>query len=115
WEKSMLSVVEKAIIDSSVGITPMNNGETIRLCMPPVTEERRRTLVKSANQAGEDAKIGVRNARREAIDALKKEVKNGMPEDVEKDGEASAQKLHDKYIAKIDAMLAEKEKEIMTV
>lgn len=115
WEKSMLSVVEKAILDSSVGITPMNNGETIRLCMPPVTEERRRTLVKSANQAGEDAKIGVRNARREAIEALKKELKNGMPEDVEKDGEVSAQKLHDKYIAKIDAMLAEKEKEIMTV
>jgi ribosome recycling factor len=83
--------------------------------MPPVTEERRRALVKNSNQAGEDAKIGVRTARREAIDSLKKELKNGMPEDLEKDGEAEVQKLHDKFIAKIEAMLAEKEKEIMTV
>ena len=113
WEKSMLSVIEKAILDSSVGITPANNGESIRLCMPPVTEERRRALVKNSNQAGEDAKIGVRTARREAIDSLKKELKNGMPEDLEKDGEAEVQKLHDKFIAKIEAMLAEKEKEII--
>lgn len=115
WEKSMLSVIEKAILDSSVGITPANNGESIRLCMPPVTEERRRALVKNANQAGEEAKIGVRTARRDAIDSLKKELKNGMPEDLEKDGENEVQKLHDKFIAKIEAMLVEKEKEIMTV
>lgn len=115
WEKSMLSVIEKAILDSSVGITPANNGESIRLCMPPVTEERRRSLVKNANQAGEEAKIGVRTARRDAIDSLKKELKNGMPEDLEKDGENEVQKLHDKFISKIEAMLVEKEKEIMTV
>lgn len=115
WEKSMLSVIEKAILDSSVGITPANNGESIRLCMPPVTEERRRALVKNANQAGEEAKIGVRTARRDAIDSLKKELKNGMPEDLEKDGENEVQKLHDKFISKIEAMLVEKEKEIMTV
>ena len=115
WEKSMLSVIEKAILDSSVGITPANNGELIRLCMPPVTEERRRALVKNANQAGEEAKIGVRTARRDAIDSLKKELKNGMPEDLEKDGENEVQKLHDRFISKIEAMLVEKEKEIMTV
>lgn len=115
WEKSMLSVIEKAIIDSSVGIMPVSNGENLRLCMPPVTEERRRALVKSANQAGEEAKIGIRTARREAIDSLKKELKNGLPEDMEKDGEAEVQKLHDKYVAKVEAMLAEKESEIMTV
>ncbi len=115
WEKALLPIIEKAILDSSVGITPANNGEVIRLCMPPVTEERRRTLVKTANQAGEDAKIGVRTARRDAIDSLKKELKNGMPEDLEKDGEAEVQKLHDKFVAKIEAMLADKEKEIMTV
>lgn len=115
WEKPLLPVIEKAIIDSSVGIMPVSNGETIRLCMPPVTEERRRALVKNANQAGEEAKIGVRNARRDAIESLKKELKNGMPEDLEKDGEAQVQKLHDKFIAQIDAMLSDKEKEIMTV
>lgn len=115
WEKSMLSEVEKAIINSEVGIMPMNNGEMIRLQIPPLTEERRRDLTKQSKNEGEDAKISVRNARREAIEGLKKELKNGMPEDVEKDGEAAVQKIHDKYIKKIDEMVAEKEKEIMTI
>ncbi len=115
WEKSMLAVVEKAIINSEVGIMPANNGEVLRLLMPPLTEERRRNLTKQARQEGEEAKISIRNARREVMDKLKKEVKNGLSEDLEKDAEADVQKIHDKYIKKVDEMLAEKEKEIMTV
>ncbi len=115
WEKSMLAEVEKAIINSEVGIMPMNNGEVLRLQMPPLTEDRRKELTKQAKQEGENAKVSVRNARRDAIEGLKKELKNGMPEDVEKDGEAEVQKLHDKFIKKVDEMIAAKEKEIMTV
>lgn len=115
WEKGLISVIEKAILNSDVGITPMNNGEVIRLGIPPLTEERRKQLAKQARHEGEEAKISVRNARREAIDHLKKMVKEGLPEDVEKDAEGSVQKIHDKYIKKIDDMLAAKEKEIMTV
>lgn len=116
WERNMLTPIERALQNSDIGITPVNNGEVIRLCFPPVTEERRRLLVKQSNAAGEDAKVSIRNARRDAIDKLKKEVKNnGLPEDVGKDGEAEAQKLHDIYIKKIDGLLAEKEKEIMTI
>ncbi len=115
YEKALIPVIEKAILASEVGITPANNGESIRLAIPPVTEERRRQLVKTAGGAVEEAKVSVRNARRDAIDKLKKEVKNGMPEDMGKDGEAEAQKLHDKYIKRIDEMMAAKEKEIMTV
>ena len=107
WEKSML--------DSELGITPENNGEIIRLSIPPLTEERRKALVKQSKQEAENAKVSVRNARRDAIDGLKKAQKEGMPEDVAKDGETSAQKLHDKYMKKIDDMFAEKEKEILTV
>lgn len=115
WEKAMISIIEKAILASDIGITPINNGEVVRLCLPPVTEERRKQLVKTANAAGEEAKISIRNARREVIDALKKEVKNGLPEDVEKDGEAEAQKIHDNFIKRIETLLIAKEKEIMTV
>ncbi len=115
WEKAMLAVIEKALLCSDIGITPMNNGECIRLCLPPLTEERRRELVKKSSSACEDAKISVRNARREAIDKMKKEVKNGLPEDVAKDGEAEAQKLHDKFIKRVEELFGEKEKEIMTV
>jgi ribosome recycling factor len=115
WEKSLIREIEKAIMASEVGITPENNGELIRLCIPPLTEERRKGLVKQAKQEGEDAKISIRNARRDAIDALKKSIKDGMPEDVEKDAEADVQKVHDKFIKRIDEMVAEKEKEIMTV
>lgn len=111
----MIPVIEKAILDSEVGITPANNGEVIRLAIPPLTEERRKQLVKQARSEGEDAKISVRNARRDAIEQIKKLVKDGLPEDVGKDTEAEVQKIHDKYIKKVDEMLAEKEKEIMTV
>ena len=116
WEKSMFRVIEKAIIDSPVGITPENNGEVIRLCIPPLTEERRKQLVKQSKGEAENAKISVRNARRDAIEGLKKAIKaDGMPEDVEKDAEASVQKLHDKYVKRIEELLAAKEKEILTV
>lgn len=115
WEKAMMSVIEKAIQNSDVGITPMNNGEVIRLNIPPLTEERRKQLAKQAKHEGEEAKISIRNARREAIDKLKKMLKDGLPEDVEKDAEAEAQKIHDKFIRKVEEMLVEKEKEIMTV
>ena len=115
WEKNMLRVVEKAIMDSDVGITPENNGEVIRLGIPPLTEERRKQLVKQTKQEAEDAKISIRNSRREGIDELKKAVKDGLPEDMGKDGENELQKLHDKYIKKIDEKFVEKEKEILTV
>lgn len=115
WEKQMLKVVEKAILDSDVGITPENNGEVIRLGIPPLTEERRRQLVKQTKQEAEEAKISIRNARREGIDEVKKAVKEGLPEDMGKDNENELQKLHDKYIRKVDEMFVEKEKEILTV
>lgn len=115
WEKSMFKEIEKAIINSELGITPENNGEVIRISIPPLTEERRRALVKQSKGEAEQAKISVRNARRDAIDGLKKAVKKGMPEDVEKDAENDAQKMHDRYLKKIDELYAAKEKEIMTV
>ncbi len=115
WEKSMFRVIEKAIIDSDLGITPENNGEIIRISIPPLTEERRKALVKQSKNEAEQAKISVRNARREAIDGLKKAIKDGMSEDVEKDAEDKLQKLHDRYMKKIDEAFALKEKEILTV
>ena len=115
WDKGMLKVIEKAIIDSPVGIMPENNGEIIRLGIPPLTEERRRDLTKQCAKEEETAKVSVRNARRDTIEKLKKSIKEGTPEDVEKDAEEKCQKIHDKYIKKIETMLVEKNKEIMTV
>ena len=115
WEKSMFKEIEKAIINSEIGIMPENNGEVIRLSIPPLTEDRRKALVKQCKAEAENAKVSVRNARREAIDGLKKAVKAGMPEDVEKDAETTVQKVHDKYLKKIDDIFAAKEKEILTV
>ncbi len=115
WEKPMFKEIEKALQNSEIGITPENNGEVIFLRMPPLTEERRKALVKQAKQEAENAKVSVRNARRDAIDGLKKAIKEGMPEDVEKDGENEVQKVHDRYIKKIDEIFAAKEKEILTV
>lgn len=115
WEKPMFKEIEKAIINSELGITPENNGEVIRLSIPPLTEERRKQLVKQSKGEAEQAKVSVRNARRDAIEGLKKAVKQGMPEDVEKDAEATAQKIHDKYLKQIDELFAAKEKEILTV
>ena len=115
WAKSMIKVIEKAIINSELGITPENNGEVIRISIPPLTEERRKALVKQSKNEAEQAKISVRNARRDAIEGLKKAIKDGMPEDVEKDAEAKVQKIHDRYMKRIDEVFAAKEKEILTV
>jgi len=115
YEKALISAIEKAILNSDVGINPVNNGETIRLGIPPLTEERRRQLAKQSKAECEDAKISVRNSRRDAIEHLKKMVKDGLPEDIEKDAEVTVQKIHDKFIKRIDDLYVAKEKEIMTV
>lgn len=115
WEKSMIAPIERAIMAANLGFTPQNNGEHIRINVPPLTEERRRDLVKKVKAAGENAKISVRNARRDAVELLKKYQKDGLPEDIVKDGEVLAQKDTDHYNKRVDEILAVKEKEIMTV
>jgi len=115
WEKNMMKEIEKAIMNSDVGITPDNNGEIIRLGIPPLTEDRRKSLAKQVHGEGEDARISIRNARRECIDEVKKLVKKGLSEDLGKDSEAVVQKVHDRYMKRIDEIIAAKEKEIMTV
>ena len=115
WDKNMIRPIEKAIIDSNIGLTPSNNGETIRLTIPPLTEERRKELVKQVKGVGENARISLRNARRDAVESFKKAQKEGMPEDESKDGETRAQKLLEKYSKQLDALMEAKEKEIMTV
>ena len=115
WDKNMIRTIEKAILDSNIGLTPSNNGETIRLSIPPLTEERRKELVKQSKGEVENARISLRNARRDAVEAFKKAVKEGMPEDESKDGETQAQKLLEKFSKAIDAAFEKKEKEIMTV
>ena len=115
WDKNMIRTIEKAIIDSNIGLTPSNNGETIRLSIPPLTEERRKELVKQCKSEVENARISIRNARRDAVEAFKKAIKEGMPEDESKDGESQVQKLLEKFSKLIDAAFEKKEKEIMTV
>lgn len=115
WDKKMIKAIEKAIMDSDVGITPENNGEVIRLGIPQPTEERRRELSKQCNKIGEGVKVQIRNTRAEVKDKLKKAIKDGLSEDNEKDAENDLQKIHDKMIKKVETLLAAKEKEIMTV
>lgn len=115
FDKKQIREIEKAIMDSDVGITPENNGEIIRLSFPQPTEERRRELVKQCDKIAEKAKVEVRNVRGDVRDKLKKAIKDGLSEDLEKDAEADLQKIHDKYIKKIDGMIENKTKEIMTV
>ena len=116
WERNMISKIEKAILDANVGLTPSNNGEIIRCVVPALTEERRKDLVKKAKAAGESAKVVVRNARRDAMELLKKAQKNeGMSEDTEKEGEGEVQKVTDKFVKNVDDIVAAKEKEILTV
>lgn len=115
WEKGLIPAIEKAILVANIGLTPSNNGEQIRLSIPPLTEERRVQLVKQVKSEAENARVSLRNARRDAVDAFKKAQKEGMPEDMAKDGEAAAQKLIDGFSKKIDELVAEKENEIMTV
>ena len=115
WEKKMIPAIEKAIMDANLGFTPQNNGEQIRINIPALTEDRRKELVKQAKAAGETAKVSVRNARRDVVDAHKKYQKEGLPEDVCKDAEATIQKETDAFNKKVDEAIAAKEKEIMTV
>ena len=116
WDKSMISKIEKAIMDANIGLTPQNNGEIIRCTVPALTEERRRELVKKAKASGENAKVVVRNERRDAMELLKKAQKNeGMSEDTEKEAEGEVQKITDKNIKSIDELVTAKEKEILTV
>lgn len=115
WEKQMLGPIEKAIIASNIGLNPQNDGIIIRLFLPPLTEERRKELVKRVNGEGEHAKVSVRSIRRDAIENVKKEQKNGLSEDIAKDTEAHIQNLTDKHIALVDQHCKDKEKEIMTI
>jgi ribosome recycling factor len=115
WEKKIIGEIEKAILGANIGITPMNNGEVVRLNLPPLTEERRKALVKSVKHEGENAKVSIRTTRREAIDEFKKMQKNGLPEDAEKEAEEKMEKLTEMYYKKVDELLNRKEQEIMTV
>ncbi len=115
WEKSMLQPIEKAIMIANLGFNPMNNGDNIIISVPPLTEERRRDLVKQAKSEAEDAKIGIRNARKDANTEIKKLEKDGTSEDICKKAEEDVQKLTDAYIKKIDEHLVIKEAEIMKV
>ncbi|MGN6531178.1 MAG: ribosome recycling factor [Ginsengibacter sp.] len=115
WEKKMLQPIERAIIAANIGINPQNDGNIIRLFLPPLTEERRKELVKRSNAEGEQAKIAVRNIRRDAIEQIKKAQKDGLSEDAAKDGEAGMQDVTNNFISLIEKHLAAKEKEIMSV
>ena len=115
WEKKMIPIIEKAILDANIGLTPSNNGESIRCTIPPLTEDRRKELIKKAKGAGETAKVSVRNARRDAIELLKKANKDGMPEDLQKEYEQLIQKETDAFTKKVDELVVAKEKEMMTV
>src|SRR5665647_227853 len=115
WEKNMLQPIERAIIAANIGINPQNDGNMIRLFLPPLTEERRKELVKRSNVEGEHAKIAVRNIRRDAIEQIKKLQKDGLSEDAAKDGEKDIQDITNNYISFVDKHLEAKEKEIMAV
>jgi ribosome recycling factor len=115
WEKNMLQPIERAIIASNIGINPQNDGVNIRLFLPPLTEERRRELVKKCHAEGENTKVSVRNIRRDAIEGIKKLQKTGLSEDAAKDAEAEVQELTNKFILMVDKHLVTKEKEIMAI
>ncbi len=115
WEKSMIQPIEKAIMAANLGFNPENNGELVRINVPPLTEERRKDLVKQAKKEAEDARISIRNVRRDSNEELKKMKKDGLAEDIEKDAEAEVQKLTDKYSKIIDDLIAKKEKDILTL
>jgi len=115
WEKKMLSAIEQAIFSANIGLTPQNNGELIRLIIPPLTEERRKDLAKKAKHLGEDAKVSIRNTRHKVIDYIKRAVKEGVPEDAGKRKEDDTQKLTDSYIHRVEEIIQAKEKEIMTI
>lgn len=115
WEKNMLGPIEKAIMAANLGFNPQNDGTLIRVIVPPLTEERRRDLVKKAKEEAENSKVGIRSARRDAIDSGKKLQKEGVPEDLIKKFETDIQELTNKYIAKVDKLVEAKEADIMTI
>ncbi len=115
WEKSMLTPIEKAIQAANLGFNPQNDGVIIRIMVPPLTEERRKQLTKTAKSFGEDAKVGIRNVRKDCMEQIKKLQKDGLPEDEAKSGETKIQTLTDASVAKVDKHIEQKEKEIMTV
>jgi ribosome recycling factor len=115
WEKNMLQPIERAIINANIGVTPQNDGALIRLFLPPLTEERRKDLVKRCQAEGEHSKVAIRNIRRDAIEQIKKLQKNGLSEDAAKDAEANVQQVTDKFISAVEKHLVAKEKEIMSV
>ncbi|RAJ03992.1 ribosome recycling factor [Chitinophaga skermanii] len=115
WEKNMLQPIERAIIASNIGLNPQNDGVIIRLFLPPLTEERRKELVKKVNGEGEQGKVAIRNIRRDAIEAIKKLQKDGLSEDTAKDAEGDIQTMTDKFIALVDKVCAAKDKEIMAI
>ena len=115
WEKKIINEIEKAILAANIGVTPMNNGEIVRLNLPALTEERRMQLVKTVKHEGENAKVSIRNARRETIEELKKLQKNGLAEDSEKNATEKVEKMTESYYKKVDEILARKESEILTI
>jgi ribosome recycling factor len=115
WEKNMLQPIERAIINANLGVTPQNDGNIIRLFMPPLTEERRREFVKRAGGEGEQSRVAIRNMRRDAIEQIKKLQKDGLSEDEAKDAEKEIQDITDKHIVLVEKHLQAKEKEIMSV
>ena len=115
WEKNMLQPIERSIIAANIGVTPQNDGSIIRIVLPPLTEERRKEIVKRVQGEGEQSKVAIRNIRREAIEGIKKMQKNGLSEDMATDAEAEVQDITNKFIALVDKHLASKEKEIMSV
>jgi ribosome recycling factor len=115
WEKNMLQPIERSIIAANLGVTPQNDGLIIRIFLPPLTEERRREIVKRVHQEGEHSKVAIRNIRRDAIEHIKKLKKDGLSEDLAKDSEDEVQEMTDKYISIVDKHLAQKEKEVMSV
>jgi len=115
WERNMLSPIERSILQANIGITPQNDGVQIRLFMPPLTEERRKELVKKASSEGEHSKVAIRSIRRVAIEDIKKLQKDGLSEDLSKDSEKQVQELTDSFIALVEKHLAAKDKEIMTI
>jgi ribosome recycling factor len=115
WEKNILGTIEKAIMAANIGLTPVNNGEVIRINIPPLTEERRHQLVKQVRNEGETAKISLRNARKWANDELKRMLKEGLPEDIEKDATENVQQMVHDFSLKVDKVMAAKEKDVMTV
>jgi ribosome recycling factor len=115
WEKHMLEAIAKAIMEANLGLNPQNNGDLIIIAVPMLTEERRRDLSKRAHSEGENAKVSIRNARKEAIDFIKQAQKDGLPEDEAKTGETKIQELTDRYNKKVEEVLAAKDKDIMTI